>query len=127
MRAFYLVASDGTASTRFPRPLESTADVPDRTCLVRVGDLSFSSVFATYRIWMSNAVVNAFKSRPNLSNEVMDCTFVYNNSEVFYNAAIRYRGSPFTRSGSNRAPLPATTWACASISTPTRDSACAPK
>ena len=106
MRAFYIVASDGAASTRFPARLEHTADAPDRTCLVRVGDLTFASNFATYRVWMSNAVVNTFKSRPNLSNETLDCTFVYNNTEVFYNAAIRYRGSPFTRSGSNRAPVP---------------------
>jgi hypothetical protein len=34
----------------------------------------------------------------------MDCTFVYNDTEVFYNAQIRFRGSPFIRSGSGRDP-----------------------
>lgn len=106
MRAFYIVASDGTAQNRFPARLEDTAPVPDRTCLVRVADRSVSSAFARYRIWMSNDVLNTFKSRPNLSNELLDCTFVYNETEVFYNAAIRHRGSPWTRSGSNRAPIP---------------------
>jgi len=104
MRAFYIEASDGSASTRFPTRLQSSADVPDRTCLVRVGDTPLNTRFATYRVWLSNDVVSTFRSRPNLSNELMDCTFVYNNTEVFYNVGIRFRGSPFIRSGSNRDP-----------------------
>ena len=104
MRAFYIEASDSSAVTRFPTRLEPSADVPDRTCLVRVGDALVNTRFATYRIWLSNGVISAFTSRPNLSNELLDCTFVYNNSEVFYNCGIRYRGSPFIRSGSGRDP-----------------------
>jgi len=104
MRAFYIQASDGSAWTRFPTPLEPSAEVPNRTCLVRVGDALLNTHFATYRIWLSNDVINTFRSRPNLSNELLDCTFVYNDSEVFYNARIRYRGSPFIRSGRNRDP-----------------------
>ncbi len=104
MRAFYIEASDGSASTRFPTRLEPSADVPDRTCLVRVGDTLLNTQFATYRVWLSDGVINTFRSRPNLSNELMDCTFVYDNTEVFYNARIRYRGSPFIRSGQNRDP-----------------------
>jgi len=104
MRAFYIEASDGSASTRFPTRLEPSADVPNRTCLVRVGDSLLNTRFATYRIWLSNDVINTFRSRPNLSNELMDCTFVYNDTEVFYNCGLRYRGSPFIRSGSNRDP-----------------------
>ena len=60
--------------------------------------------FATYRIWLTGEVISTFRSRPNLSNELMDCTFVYNDSEVFYNVGIRFRGSPFLRSGTNRDP-----------------------
>jgi len=104
MRAFYIEASDGSALTRFPTKLDPSADVPDRTCLVRVGDSRPNTRLATYRIWLSDDVISTFRSRPNLSNELMDCTFVYNNSEVFYNAGIRFRGSPFLRSGSGRDP-----------------------
>ncbi|MBE0537256.1 MAG: lamin tail domain-containing protein, partial [Phycisphaerae bacterium] len=104
MRAFYVVASDGAAGTRFPTLLPTTANVPVRTCLVRVGDAPVTSAFATYRVWMSNDVVNTFASRANLSNELMDCTFVYDNTDVFYNCGIRFRGSPFVRSGSGRYP-----------------------
>ena len=104
MRAFYIEASDGSASTRFPTLLEPSADVPDRTCLVRVGDVLLNTQFATYLVWLSDGVINTFRSRPNLSNELMDCTFVYNDTEVFYNARIRFRGSPFIRSGRGRDP-----------------------
>jgi len=104
MRAFYIEASDGSASTRFPTPLEPSAEVPNRTCLVYVGDAMINTQFATYRVWLSNEVLDTFRSRPNLSNERLDCTFVYNNSEVFYNATIRFRGSPFIRSGCCRDP-----------------------
>lgn len=104
MRAFYIEASDRSASTRFPTLLDPSADVPERTCLVRVGDTALRTRFATYRIWLSDEVINTFRSRPNLSNELMDCTFVYNDTEVFYNARIRFRGSPFLRSGSGRDP-----------------------
>ncbi len=104
MRAFYIEASDGSASTRFPMALQPSAEAPERTCLVRVGDTSSNSRFASYRIWLSNDVLNAFRSRPNLSNELLDCTFVYNDTEVFYNCGIRYRGSPFIRGGSGRDP-----------------------
>jgi hypothetical protein len=83
---------------------EPSADVPDRTCLVRVGDTQVSTRLATYRIWMSDDVVNAFRARPNLSNELLDCTFVYNNTEVFYNCGMRFRGSPFIRGGGGRDP-----------------------
>jgi len=111
MRAFYIEASDGAASTRFPTRLstgllteEPSADVPDRTCLVRVGDTLLNTQFATYRVWLSDDVLSTFRSRPNLSNELMDCTFVYNDTKVFYNCGIRYRGSPFIRSGRGRDP-----------------------
>ena len=109
MRAFYIAAFDGSALTRFPTVLQPSADVPERTCLVRISDSLASTRFATYRVWMSDDVVDTFQSRPNLSNELMDCTFVYNNTEVFYNCWIRHRGSPWLRSGSNRSPYPADT------------------
>lgn len=107
MRAFYIEATDGLTVSRFPTRLNPTADVPDRTCLVRVGDTPLNTQFATYRVWMSDDVVSTFQSRANLSNQLLDCTFVYNETEVFYSCGIRHRGSPFLRNGSGRAPYPA--------------------
>ena len=99
MRAFYIEAFDGDLDDSF-----FPSDAPDRTCLVRINDTIVSTPFATYRVWISDDVINAFTSRPNLSNELMDCTFVYNDTEVFYNTHIRLRGSPFLRGGSGRNP-----------------------
>jgi hypothetical protein len=104
MRAFYIAAFNGFALTRYPTQLQPSAEAPERTCLVRVGDSLLATRFATYRIWLSDDVINAFRSRPNLSNELLDCTFVYNDTEVFYNVGLRYRGSPWIRSGSGRDP-----------------------
>lgn len=103
MRSFYLTAFDGTAVTQFPA-VDPTADVPTRTCLVRVGDAQLSTQFATYRIWLSDATINVFRNRTNLSNELLDCTFVYNDSEVFYNVGFRLRGSPWLRPGTGWDP-----------------------
>lgn len=106
MRAFYIEAFDGAAFTRYPSRLPASAEVPDRTCLVRVGEIPVHSRFARYRVWLSDDVVSTFRSRPNLSNELLDCTFVYNDTDVFYNCGIRHRGSPFLRSGRGREPSP---------------------
>jgi hypothetical protein len=106
MRAFYIEAIGSEKNTRFPASLDAAAQLPDRTCLVRVGDSLLDTQFATYRIWMSNDVIDTFRNRLNLSNELMDCTFVYNNNQVFYNTRIRLRGSPFMRGGGvGRDPL----------------------
>jgi hypothetical protein len=107
MREFCVQASDGSAVTRFPTLLPPTAEVPERTCLVRVADTVATGKFPIYRVWMSSAVVSAFQHRTNLSNEALDCTFIYNDKEIFYNAGIRNRGSPFLRGGSGRVPYPA--------------------
>ena len=104
MRAFRVVATDGSVTQLYPEPLAPSADVPERTCLVRVNDTLMTSPFARYRIWLSDDVIDTFRSRTNLSNELMDCTFVYNETDVFYNARIRFRGSPFLRGGSGRDP-----------------------
>jgi len=101
---FYVEASDSLLSSRFPTRLPSSAEVPNRTCLIRFQDTTANTSLATYRVWLSDEVINTFQNRSNLSNELLDCTFVYNDSEVFYNAGIRFRGSPWLRPGSRRDP-----------------------
>lgn len=93
--AFHIQATDNadtqTASTSFPQK------TPERECLIRFGDPSFDSSFGVYRMWMTQANVNEWSSRPNMSNEALDGTLVYGNGRVIYNASARYRGSPFIR------------------------------
>ena len=95
---YYLLVMDGSSLYYFP------SDTSER-CLVRVGDTAGNTALATYRVWITNEVIQAFRQRTNLSNQLMDCTFVYNDTEVFYNAKIRLRGSPWLRPGSGWSPV----------------------
>ena len=93
MVAFWIGATDSRgAESRFP------AGAPSRLCLIRIGEPNPSSQLDRYHVWMPQATVNALRDAPKMSNEMFDITFVLNNTDIFYNASIRYRGSPFIRS-----------------------------
>ena len=95
--AFYLEARDqaGSAATLFPK--NATAD----ECLIRFGETQPTGSIQTYRIWMTQATLNRWASRPKLSNNKLDVTFVYNDQRIIYNAKAGYKGSPFISSGYN--------------------------
>jgi hypothetical protein len=104
MRSFNIQAFDGSNVTSYPPSVESSPKAISPRCVVRVGDTAVTTTFATYRIWLSDASIHAFKTRASLSNELTPCTFVYNDTEVFYNAQIRFRASPFLRNGTGWDP-----------------------
>ncbi len=100
MVAFWLSAVDGLGvEARFPH------DAPDRTALYRVGEPNPSSTLDRYHVWMPAATVTALQTAPKMSNEMLDITFVLNNTLIFYNSKLRYRGSPFIRSGPPTDPV----------------------
>lgn len=92
MIAFYLQAADGakaSASSRFPKA------APDRECLIHVGETQAPGNLAAYRLWCTTNVVAKWKTRGKQSNDPLDCTFVYNNYRILYNAETLYSGSPW--------------------------------
>ncbi len=96
--AFHLQATDQftpAATSRFP------SDAPVRECFILFGDAMPFSSFGTYRMWMSQALVNRWAAMEKLSNELLDCTFVYGNCRVVYNAGAHFSGSPFHAQGFN--------------------------
>ncbi len=96
--AFRIEAVDAagvSATSVFP------ADAPARECLVRVGDQFIAGPFANYRIWMTQATLDTWSTRGNLSNDPLDVTYVYGNTRVVYNAASLYGGSPAWSPGFN--------------------------
>ncbi len=94
---FYIEAADTQgASLRFP------SDAARRTALYRVEDSPPSTHLNLYRILMSAENRALLDSRRPLSNELLDGTFVFNDSEIYYNVGIRYRGSPWGRPGRNK-------------------------
>lgn len=91
LAAFFITASDAgapSASSRFPAQ-------PARECLVRWGDPVQGGALGTYRLWMTAATFNTWSSREKLSNDPLDCTFVYGDFRVIYNAGGQYSGSAF--------------------------------
>ncbi len=94
--AFYLQATDRftpAATARFP------SDAPARECLVRVGEAQPTGHYPVYRIWMTQATYDTWRTRSQLNNTPLDVTFVLDNSRVIYNAKALYAGSPYIAPG----------------------------
>jgi hypothetical protein len=105
--AFHLQATDANAApatTKFPD------DAPFRECLVRFGETLRPGSIATYRMWMTESNLTFWAQRERNANDGMDCTFIYNNSRVVYNAKTLYSGSPWhTQNHPYNGPLGANT------------------
>ncbi len=88
--AFRISATDDAslpATSVFP------AAAPARECLIRWGDPVPFGTFAHYHLWFTQATQNARQNA--LDNTYRDCTVVYNNHRVIYNAGFRDKGSPY--------------------------------
>ena len=90
--AFYVSAQEGSSAGLTWR---SPSIITNHECLVRYGDPVVSGAFGTYRMWLTATNTKDWSSRPNLSNEPVDGTFVYGNWRVIYNAGGRYAGSAY--------------------------------
>jgi len=94
--AFYITASDdGTpvAETRFP------IDGPTREALIRFSETQRRGQLSTYRLWMTQATYDRWRTRNKMDNTPLDVTFVYNGDRVVYNARALYAGSPHISPG----------------------------
>lgn len=83
------------ASSIFPK------EAPRREALILFGENDYPGDFATYRLWMTQAVRSEWSRRVKMSNEPLPITFVYNNERVVYGAGSYYSGSAFTSPGYN--------------------------
>jgi hypothetical protein len=89
--AFYVEARDiHTAVGSFP------ADPANEQCLFYVGPPKLSNL-PVYRILLPSSTRQQFSSRPRMSNHLLPCTFIYDDTEIYYTTGIRFRGSPFIR------------------------------
>ena len=94
---FYIEAADTRgASLTFP------SDAPKRTALYRVQDSIPNTDLDIYHVLMTAQNRTELDARQPLSNELLDGTFVFNDSEIYYNVGIRYRGSPWGRPALSR-------------------------
>ncbi len=97
LAAWYLEATDAgesaLATRRFP------ADAPRREALVRWGEPAAHASFGSYRIWATQATIDAWRRREKLSNDLLDVTVVLGRERVVYNVGARYSGSPYHAPG----------------------------
>jgi len=94
--AFYVQATDGKgAVASFP------ADPEYQQCLYQVVASPKLSNFPVYRILIPSATGDELASRPKMSNQLLPCCFIYDDTEMYYNCGIRLRGSPFIRGSVN--------------------------
>ncbi|HWH69540.1 MAG TPA: CotH kinase family protein, partial [Candidatus Sulfotelmatobacter sp.] len=91
--AFSLSATDKRgAVTRFPALVNDNA--PVRECVLMFGEPNPGGSFGLYHLWLTQTNVDRWNNLPNLSNEMMDGTFV-NGNRIIYNVQGRYAGSPY--------------------------------
>jgi hypothetical protein len=110
--SFWITATDRSgAGTAFPTDAPAgrfPALFPGgdaRTCLYRTGEPNPSSQFNRYHLFLPQSTVSLLRDGAKMSNELLDLTFVLNDTDVFYNAKLRYRGSPFIRSAPPTDPV----------------------
>ncbi|MFN0068624.1 MAG: lamin tail domain-containing protein [Limisphaerales bacterium] len=90
-RAFRIEAADlagAPANSRFPADTSKEA-------LIRWGDEKRAGNVGQYRFWQRQADYDFLRSRESLANDNLDCTFIYGDSRVIYNAEMRGKGSPW--------------------------------
>lgn len=93
--AFFLTGADGLGTTN-----SWPADV-SRPAHYRVESAGWVSNFPTYRLVMTAAEESELFGRPRLSNEPANCTFIFNEEDIYYNCGVRFTGSVYGRRGTN--------------------------
>jgi len=92
--AFYLSATDGlSAANTWPTNTSRPAHY-------RVEASGWFSSFPTYRMVMTQAEQDELFNRPHLSNEPVNCTFIFDEKDIYYNCGVVFTGSPYGRGGS---------------------------
>jgi hypothetical protein len=90
---FYLVGTDrlgmpNTWPTNISRPAH-----------YRVETSPLVSNFPTYRIIMTAGEESELFLRPHMSNEPVNCTFIFDEKDIYYNCGVVFTGSPYGRGG----------------------------
>ncbi|NQT84487.1 CotH kinase family protein, partial [bacterium] len=96
LMAFYVRATDSHAvSNTFP------SDPNYWQCLYQVVASPKLSNFPVYRTLMPSSTTGELSSRERMSNHLLPCCFIYDDTEMYYNCLVRFRGSPFIRGSAN--------------------------
>jgi hypothetical protein len=106
---FHVQATDGAgAASRFPTDLYQRThgpllnpEAPSANdllyCMYRHDTRNVATNHHSYRFILNEASENYLFTRRTQSNEMVEGTFVFGSGDVYYNAQIRFAGSPFLR------------------------------
>ncbi|MBI4601728.1 MAG: lamin tail domain-containing protein [Planctomycetes bacterium] len=109
---FYVEATDGSgAVSRYPADLfkrthppvlnpASPAPNEHHYCMYRHDTRIVSTPHHSYRFVLNETSEEYLRTRRTHSNEMVNGTFVFGSGDVYYNAQIRYAGSPWLREAS---------------------------
>jgi len=92
--AFSVAATD---AARPPAGSVFPAGAPTAECLVRFGECATVSTMGSLRIWITSSNLDLWSQRTRFSDEPIDCTLVYGNARVIFNAGLRYGGDVLER------------------------------
>ena len=91
--AFYIQATDKTGATgTWPKDIR----LPGLYRIERNRD-RVKPELPSYRIIMQEDDVREINSRPSLSNQMMNATFIFNETDIYYQVGCRWTGSPYRR------------------------------
>jgi hypothetical protein len=108
---FYIEATDGLGQVeRFPRDIlrrthppvvNPAAASPNDSlyCMYRHDTRFVSTNFHSYRFVLNQLNETELATRRVLSNEMLDGTFIFGGTDLYYNARVRFAGSPWLRPG----------------------------
>jgi hypothetical protein len=108
---FYVQATDALGQvSRFPADIFSRTHPPvlnpaspaandARYCMYRHDTRYPSTSFHSYRFVLNQESETELSTRRVLSNFMLDGTFVFGGTDVYYNAGVRFAGSPWLRPG----------------------------
>lgn len=88
--AFYFSALDGRGA------INTWPTDASRPALYRI-DNRLGAGFPTYRVILTSQEEASLFNGPHLSNEPHNCTFIFNETDVYHNCGIRFTGSPYGR------------------------------
>jgi len=109
--AYYIEATDSAGRVeRFPRdilgrshpPVVTAATAPasdELYCMYRHDTRNPATSFHSYRFVMHEENEQELATRRVLSNQMLEGTFVFGGDDCYYNAQLRFAGSPWLRPG----------------------------
>jgi hypothetical protein len=94
---FYILAQDSAdAWLTFPAS-DPPASPPPRCALCLVRNAPRTTTLKSFQLLVGDDVTTKLTTRSRMDNDLLDATFVLDDSRSFYNVGFRYKGSPFTR------------------------------